>query len=328
MYYLKLKLLIIERNFIVIDKIILNRLVKFYGFLASLFVLLLFSSGTALGSEAMTVEAKYPGLASGILGSAKLEPMDKKTLLVSDGVKLSLAEINAAIKDADPKLRRQLEKNLFYILEQEAVLRILLNEAKKEGISKKGRDKGEIIRYLFERKSENVSVSDEEAMGFYGTNREMVGGMPFEEVRDSIKQYMLREKMQQAVDSYVASLKGSVKIRVNEKWVESQSRLALDNPVDKARNSKKPTMVEFGATGCIPCDMMQPILDNLRKNYPDRLNVVFVHVGEEEILAMRYGIRSIPVQVFFESDGKEAFRHVGFFPEKEVITQLNKIGVQ
>lgn len=276
----------------------------------------------------MTVEAKYPGLASGILGSAKLEPMDTKTLLVFDGVKLSLADINAAIKDENPKLRRQLEKNLFFILEQEAVMRILLNEAKKEGLSKKGGNKGEIIQTLFERKSGNVSVSDEEAMGFYETNREMVGGMPFEEVRDSIKQYMLREKKQQAVAAYVASLKYSVKMRINEKWVESQNRLALDNPVDKARSSKKPTMVEFGATGCIPCDMMQPILDNLRKKYPGNLNVVFVHVGEEQILAARYGIQSIPVQVFFDSLGNEVFRHVGFYPEKEVIAQLEKLGLR
>lgn len=276
----------------------------------------------------MTVEAKYPGLASGILGSAKLEPMDTKTLLVFDGVKLSLADINAAIKDENPKLRRQLEKNLFFILEQEAVMRILLNEAKKEGLSKKGGNKGEIIQTLFERKSGNVSVSDEEAMGFYETNREMVGGMPFEEVRDSIKQYMLREKKQQAVAAYVASLKYSVKKRINEKWVESQNRLALDNPVDKARSSKKPTMVEFGATGCIPCDMMQPILDNLRKKYPGNLNVVFVHVGEEQILAARYGIQSIPVQVFFDSLGNEVFRHVGFYPEKEVIAQLEKLGLR
>jgi thioredoxin 1 len=302
--------------------------VNFYGFWASLFVFLLFLTGTARGSEAMTVEAKYPGLASGILGSAKLEPMDTKTLLVFDGVKLSLADINAAIKDENPKLRRQLEKNLFFILEQEAVMRILLNEAKKEGLSKKGGNKGEIIQTLFERKSGNVSVSDEEAMGFYETNREMVGGMPFEEVRDSIKQYMLREKKQQAVAAYVASLKYSVKMRINEKWVESQNRLALDNPVDKARSSKKPTMVEFGATGCIPCDMMQPILDNLRKKYPGNLNVVFVHVGEEQILAARYGIQSIPVQVFFDSLGNEVFRHVGFYPEKEVIAQLEKLGLR
>jgi thioredoxin 1 len=156
----------------------------------------------------------------------------------------------------------------------------------------------------------------------------MVGGMPFEEVRDSIKQYMLREKKQQAVAAYVASLKYSVKMRINEKWVESQNRLALDNPVDKARSSKKPTMVEFGATGCIPCDMMQPILDNLRKKYPGNLNVVFVHVGEEQILAARYGIQSIPVQVFFDSLGNEVFRHVGFYPEKEVIAQLEKLGLR
>ena len=44
--------------------------------------------------------------------------------------------------------------------------------------------------------------------------------------------------------------------------------------------------------------MMQPILDKLRKDFPEKLNVVFVHVREEQILASRYGIRSIPVQVF------------------------------
>jgi len=36
-------------------------------------------------------------------------------------------------------------------------------------------------------------------------------------------------------------------------------------------------MAEFGATGCVPCDMMQPILNTLRKEFPEKLNVVFVH---------------------------------------------------
>lgn len=98
-----------------------------------------------------------------------------------------------------------------------------------------------------------------------------------------------------------------------EDWVKTQSNLAMDNPVDKARRSKKPTMAEFGATGCVPCDMMQPILDKLRKTYPGKLNVIFVHVGEDQVLAARYGIQSIPVQVFFDAAGKEVFRHVGFF---------------
>jgi thiol-disulfide isomerase/thioredoxin len=105
-------------------------------------------------------------------------------------------------------------------------------------------------------------------------------------------------------------------------------RLAGDNPVDRARRSGKPTIVEFGAKGCIPCDMMQPILDKLRKDYPQKLNVVFVHVGEEQILSSRYGIRSIPVQVFFDNKGKEVFRHTGFFPEEDIMVQLKKMGVE
>jgi len=86
--------------------------------------------------------------------------------------------------------------------------------------------------------------------------------------------------------------------------------------------------VEFGATGCVPCDMMQPILDNLRKDYPQKLNVVFVHVREEQVLAARYGIRSIPVQVFFDAQGQEVFRHVGFFAQAEVDKQLAAMGVR
>jgi thioredoxin 1 len=66
----------------------------------------------------------------------------------------------------------------------------------------------------------------------------------------------------------------------------------------------------------------------LRKNFPDVLNVEFVHVREEQIMAGRFGIQSIPVQVFFDKTGKEVFRHIGFFAEKEVLEQLNKMGVE
>jgi thiol-disulfide isomerase/thioredoxin len=118
----------------------------------------------------------------------------------------------------------------------------------------------------------------------------------------------------------------AVPLRINKTWIEKQSRLAMDNPADKARRSGKPTLIEFGATGCVPCDMMQPILDSLRRNHPEKLNVVFVHVGEEQILAARYSIQSIPVQVFFDAQGIEVFRHVGFFAQSEVERQLEKMG--
>ena len=277
--------------------------------------------------DQQTVETKYPGLASGLLGSARLEPMDAAVLLVADGLKIDRAELTGMVEKQEPKLRRQLEKNLFFLLEQEATVRILLKEAERAGVSFKDGDKNRAIQTFFDRKSASVSVSSDEARAFYKANKEAVGSSPFEQVEGEIRQYLLQNKKQEVVASYIASLKDSLHIRVNEKWVESQSRSAMDNIVDKARNSKKPTMVEFGATGCVPCDMMQPILDKLRKKYPGRLNVVFVHVGEEQVLAARYGIRSIPVQAFFDAAGKEVFRHVGFFPENEVEKKLAQIGI-
>jgi thioredoxin 1 len=52
-----------------------------------------------------------------------------------------------------------------------------------------------------------------------------------------------------------------------------------------------------------------------------------VHVGQEKVLAARFGIRSIPVQVFYDPNGNEVFRHEGFFAEAEVNKVLSKMGV-
>jgi thioredoxin 1 len=73
--------------------------------------------------------------------------------------------------------------------------------------------------------------------------------------------------------------------------------------------------------------MMQPILQNLRKKHPQSLNVLFVNVREKNILGARYGVRSIPIQVFFDKKGKEVFRHVGYYPEKEIDKKLAEMGI-
>ena len=116
--------------------------------------------------------------------------------------------------------------------------------------------------------------------------------------------------------------------RIEDSALKEQNTLARDNPVDRARSPGRPTVVEFGATGCRPSDMMQPILANLKEKYKDRLNVLFVHVGEEQILGARYGISSIPVQVFFDETGQEVFRHTGFYPQNEIQKNLAAVGVR
>jgi thiol-disulfide isomerase/thioredoxin len=287
-----------------------------------------FLIGHPFWAEAGTMESRFPEFAGGFLKSAKLGTMHDDTLLQGEGITISKSEVVTAIEDQEPNIRRQLEKNLIFVLEQETIRRVLLKEAQKAGIPTVEKDDNQAIQALFENNTKDVAVSENEARFFYEANKEMFGETPFDQVAEGIRHYMLQDKKQQAVEDYLDGLSDSAKLRVNEQWVEEQSLIAADNPVDKARRSGKPTLVEFGATGCVPCDMMQPILDNLRKDYPEKLNVVFIHVGEEQIMASRYGIRSIPVQVFFDSQGKEVFRHVGFLAETEVTKQLVKLGIE
>lgn len=278
-------------------------------------------------AHAETVNTRYPGLVSGALGSATLETLEKGTLLMSAGVTITEADLLNIVNSQTLGLRGQLEKNLLFLLEREADRRLLLAEVEKAGIEQGDGNENKMIGELFDRKTARVSVSDEELQEFYHANSQMVGGASFEQVRDGIRLYLFNEKKQQEIAVYVNGLGAAAQVRVDETWLDKQSHSALDNPVDRARRSGRPTMVEFGAAGCVPCDMMQPILENVRKKHPKTVNVVFINVRDEQILAARYGIRSIPVQVFLDAEGKETFRHVGFLPEDEVTEQLVRIGV-
>jgi thiol-disulfide isomerase/thioredoxin len=292
-----------------------------------LWLLFLLSAGASAATSIDTLGSRYPGLSSGLLKSAVLTQLDNDTVLTADGVTIKRSQLSEGIRNQEPKLRDQLEKNLLFVLEQEAVRQILLSEAQKAGIAVSGGNDSQAIQSLFEHQTQALSVPQDEVRGFYEANKEMVAGAPFDQVEEGIRQYLLQDKKQQAVAKYIDNLGNAVDLRIDRQWVQEQSLLAADNPVDRARRSGKPTVVEFGAAGCVPCDMMQPILEKLRKDFPEKLNVVFVHVGEEQILAARYGIRSIPVQVFYDAKGQEVFRHVGFFAEKDVVDQLKKAGL-
>jgi len=117
-------------------------------------------------------------------------------------------------------------------------------------------------------------------------------------------------------------------ITLSAAWAKEAAALARDNPVDKARLSGKPSVVDFGASGCVPCKKMAPILKTLAKTYDGRANVVFVHVDQEPILTARYRVTEIPVQAFFDKEGREIHRHLGFLPEKEIVKRLKEMGVE
>ena len=88
------------------------------------------------------------------------------------------------------------------------------------------------------------------------------------------------------------------------------------------------TMVDLGAKSCIPCKMMAPIMEKLEKDYKDKAAILFIDVWKEPDQAKRFGIRTIPTQIFYDKEGKEVYRHVGFMSEDAIVAQLTKMGVK
>ncbi|MDD2390314.1 MAG: thioredoxin family protein [Desulfobacterales bacterium] len=88
------------------------------------------------------------------------------------------------------------------------------------------------------------------------------------------------------------------------------------------------TMVDLGAKTCIPCKMMEPVLEKVKKDFQGKAAVIFIDVRMYEEQIKRFEIRAIPTQVFYDAKGEEVFRHLGFFSEKDIVNQFEKMGVR
>jgi thioredoxin 1 len=88
-----------------------------------------------------------------------------------------------------------------------------------------------------------------------------------------------------------------------------------------------PMLVDIGAGTCIPCKMMAPILEELKKEYAGKLIVEFVDVRENADAVGRYKIMVIPTQIFFDASGIELFRHEGFMSKEDILAKWKELGI-
>jgi len=84
-----------------------------------------------------------------------------------------------------------------------------------------------------------------------------------------------------------------------------------------------PLLLDMGAHKCIPCQKMAPILDELAKEYKGVFDVEFIDVWQPENKerAMMYKIETIPTQIFFDADGNELWRHVGYISKEDILSK-------
>ena len=84
---------------------------------------------------------------------------------------------------------------------------------------------------------------------------------------------------------------------------------------EEVLKSKKKVLVDFNADWCGPCRMLRPVIEQLSDN--EDYKFVSINIDDEENLASKYGVMSIPCLVVFEN-GKEVKRSVGLIPKNEV----------
>lgn len=94
----------------------------------------------------------------------------------------------------------------------------------------------------------------------------------------------------------------------------------------KPKPVKLPRLVDLGAGKCIPCKMMAPILDEMKKDFAGKLEVVFIDVWQNADEGSKYKIRVIPTQIFYSPEGKELFRHEGFYSREDILKKWKELG--
>lgn len=114
------------------------------------------------------------------------------------------------------------------------------------------------------------------------------------------------------------------------KRVAKEKKEAMADTIAKRYNYKQNkqnyqvTFLEFGATTCHSCKLMEKVMDEIRKQYTGKVNVVFVNVTrpESKELLEYFGIATIPAQILLDKNGKEYFRHTGYISTEDLGKQF------
>ena len=93
-----------------------------------------------------------------------------------------------------------------------------------------------------------------------------------------------------------------------------------DNFDKEITESKEAVLVDFWAAWCMPCKMLSPVIDEVAEERKD-VKICKINIDEEQELAIRFGIMSIPTVMVFKG-GKVAGKSIGLVSKEEILSLL------
>jgi len=86
----------------------------------------------------------------------------------------------------------------------------------------------------------------------------------------------------------------------------------------------KPVLVEFGASWCGPCRLLEPVLEEVADDYAQQVKVFKADFDDSHQTATKYDVRSLPTVIFFKG-GQEVDRLVGAVPKEAVSDRVEAL---
>ncbi len=92
----------------------------------------------------------------------------------------------------------------------------------------------------------------------------------------------------------------------------------MDETFEDLIHSEKPVLVDFYATWCGPCQMLGPILKEVKDKLGDRVAIIKIDVDKNQAVASHYRVKGVPTMMLFQN-GKQLWRQSGVLSKMEIV---------
>jgi thioredoxin 1 len=276
-------------------------------------------------------------LFSSLIGCAE-EDSSEVVLAEVNGQEITLEDYRAEMEGLPEEMRLLYQNDPQKILQRLILMTLLLQEACRRGLIESAdlhrrsdpRVQKALEELLRSEGTGRVEVADEEIEAFYAANRSLMEGASLEQVREVLRGILRAQKEQESVGAFIGMLHTNAAIQTYPERLPSPSPPVIPSATEeefhKALKSGRPTVADFGSNLCIPCIRLRPVLKAVKDAHGDRLNVLYLEVDEHKGLARKHRIQLVPTVIFFNADGKEVKRHMGYMDRKAMEEMLRKLG--